>query len=303
MNLHKLPPRPEPELESPTSRSPALGYEPPGEVGLVQCLRHGFPTPLARWHYHEEYELHLIVASHGKAFVGDWIGPFAPGHLVMTGPWLPHNWVSHDVPDGGLVERDLVIQFRHDPIAEAARAIPELAEAMPLLERSRFGIEFFGLGASAERHWWRCKEQHGLARFAAFCDFLTELVAAQDYRLLSSAGLKGTQETGEAERVNAIIERITQHLADPVSQAELAAEQGMTQSQFSRWFRRSTGNTFVDFVTQIRINRACLLLADPARRIADIGRDVGYPSLANFNRRFLEITGKTPTDYRRSRRG
>jgi len=38
----------------------------------------------------------------GKAFVGDWIGQFEPGHLVLTGPRLPHNWISLDVPEAAL---------------------------------------------------------------------------------------------------------------------------------------------------------------------------------------------------------
>lgn len=74
--------RRQPELEADFNRSPALGYEPTAEVGCIRCLDHGFPTPLARWHCHDEYELHLIVATSGKAFVGDWIGPFQPGHVV-----------------------------------------------------------------------------------------------------------------------------------------------------------------------------------------------------------------------------
>ena len=122
-----------PELEHELVRSPNMGYESSTDVGFVRCLAHGFPTPLARWHYHDEYELHLITATSGKVFVGDWIGPFQPGQLVLTGPRLPHNWVTMDLPEGGVAERDLVIQFTHDPLVQASQTIPELAEVLPLL--------------------------------------------------------------------------------------------------------------------------------------------------------------------------
>ncbi len=85
-----LPRQRQPELEHDYTRSPALGYEPPEDSGFIRCLSHGFPTPLARWHHHEDYELHLIMGSSGKAFVGDWIGPFVSGHLVLVGrAWRP----------------------------------------------------------------------------------------------------------------------------------------------------------------------------------------------------------------------
>ena len=105
-----------PELEHDYVRSPALGYEPPETAGFIRCLSHGFPTPLARWHYHDEYELHIITATSGKTFVGDWIGQFQPGQVVLTGPRLPHNWVTTDLPEGGVPLRDLVIQFPHEPL-------------------------------------------------------------------------------------------------------------------------------------------------------------------------------------------
>ena len=288
----------QPELEHDYSRSPSLGYEPP-DTGFVRCLAHGFPTPLARWHYHDEYELHLIVASSGKAFVGDYIGYFQPGHLVMTGPRLPHNWISLDLPEGGIPQRDLVIQFPHAPIQQAAAHIPELAEVLPLLERARNGIEFFGLSERATEHWHRIKSNQGLARFGIFCELLSELARCADYRLLSHAQLQSVDDNAQLDQIDTIVSRITDNLAQPLSAADLAAELGMTESKFSRFFRRATGNTFTDFVNQVRINRACQLLMESDRLITHICYEVGFNNIANFNRRFLDITGMTPSEFRR----
>jgi AraC-like DNA-binding protein len=288
-----------PELEHDYSRSPELGYERPDEVGMIRCLSHGFPTPLARWHYHDEYELHLITATSGKAFVGDWIGQFQPGHLVLTGPRLPHNWVSMDLPEGGVPERDLVIQFSHAPLEESSRYIPELRAVLPLLERAKHGIEFFGLHPLAIDQWHRVKAAHGLARFGVFCEFLSALAQCKDYRLLSNAQIQSADNDAQLDQINVILNRITNNLTEAISAADLAQELDMTESKFSRFFRRATGNTFTDFVNHVRINRACQLLMESDRQITNIGYEVGFNNIANFNRRFLDIKGLTPREYRR----
>jgi len=293
-----LPRQRQPELEHDYARSPALGYE-SADTGFVRCLAHGFPTPLARWHFHDEYELHLVVATSGKAFVGDWIGPFQPGHLVLCGPRLPHNWISLDMPEGGVEERDLVIQFAHGPVAQAAEGIPELAEVMALLERARHGIEFFGISERAIEHWQQVKATRGVLRLAAFLHYLADLAACTDYRLLSSVRMQGEDDGAEADQINAIVNRITADVAQPLAASELAAELGMSESRFSRFFRRATGNTFTDFVNRIRVNRACQLLMETDRLVTHICYEVGFNNVANFNRRFLEIKGLTPTEYRR----
>jgi AraC-like DNA-binding protein len=293
-----LPRQRQPELEHDYARSPSLGYEPPAEAGLVRCLAHGFPTPLARWHFHDEYELHLITSTSGKAFVGDWIGPFQPGHMVLCGPRLPHNWISYDLPEGGVAERDLVIQFAHEPIAQAAAILPELAEALPLLERARHGVEFFGMSERGREHWLSVKHSRGLARFAAFCDFLADLTRCTDYRLLSNVQMQGKDDDAGLAQINVIVDRITGGLAEPLMASTVAAELGMSESRFSRFFRRATGNTFTDFVNLVRVNRACQLLMDTDRQVTRICYDVGFNNVANFNRRFREIKGMTPSEFR-----
>ncbi len=302
-SVHALAPKPprqrQPELEHDYARSPALGYEPPQQASFIRCLDHGFPTPLARWHYHEEYELHLIVATSGKAFVGDFIGRFQPGHLVLTGPRLPHNWISLDVPKEGVALRDRVIQFRHEPIARASECIPELAEILPMLERSRHGIEFFGLSERAGTHYDHVRATRGVERFSAFIAFLADLARCANYRLLSHVQIQCNEDDATLELINSVVYRVTRDVARPISVADCAKQLGMSESRFSRLFRRATGNTFVDFVNRVRINRACQLLMESDRYITNICYEVGFNNVANFNRRFLEIKGMTPRDFRR----
>ena len=69
-------------------------------------------------------------------------------------------------------------------------------------------------------------------------------------------------------------------------------------SRFSRFFRRATGNTFTDFVNQIRSNRACQSWVETDRAVTYIYCDVGFQNVANFNRRCREIKGMTPSEYR-----
>ncbi len=299
VRTRQLPRQTKPELEWEFSRSPALGYEAAEDIGMIRCLAHGFPTPLARWHYHDEYELHIITTTSGKAFVGDWIGQFQPGHVVLTGPRLPHNWVSTDLPEGGVPLRDLVIQFGHEPLAQAAQNIPELNEVMPLLDRARHGIEFFGMGERAQQRWHEVKSHQGLQRLAAFCGFLAELSTCTDYRLLSSVQLQSEDDDESLDKIEVVVNRVMERMSEPLSAAELATEFDMSESRFSRFFRKATGNTFTDFVNRIRINRACQLLMETDQLITHICYEVGFNNVANFNRRFLEIKGVTPSDFRR----
>ena len=85
--------------------------------------QHDCPSNIARWNYHPEYEIHLITRSHGRQFVGDYIGEFGPGNLVLAGSNLPHNWIS-DLKPGEVIEgRDIVIQFVRRSVALTGRCL------------------------------------------------------------------------------------------------------------------------------------------------------------------------------------
>jgi len=286
-----------PEFEHDLVRDPRLGYEETSSEEFVRCIEHGSPTPLERWHCHDEYELQLIVGARGQAFVGDYVGHFEPGHLVLTGPRLPHNWVSSGLPPSGLQVRSLVIQFREAPLREGMRFIKELQEVQPLLDRARHGVEFLGLSEIAHERFGRIRQSRGLERFVEFIRLLRDLQHWSDYRLLSSSALDaGPGKTRST--ISAIVEYVNGQYAEPLSVGDAAARFNMTESSFSRYFSRETGSTFGNFVNRVRVRKACELLMHTDQQISSICYAVGFNNVANFNRRFRESKGMTPTEFR-----
>jgi len=288
-----------PVLEQDFQRNSTMGYEPEGSYGFLRCLEHGAPNPLIRWHHHEEYELHLITETSGRMFVGDYIGEFKPGNLVLTGPNLPHNWVSNDMPEEGVSSRDFCLQFADAPLRKASELIPELKQALPLLDRAKNGIEFYGLSNFAHQQLMKIKSSTGLSSFNEFLVLIQELSNHQEYQLLSNAQLKASSDDDSMSRFSNIIDYVTENYNTNFSMTEIASKTGMDSSQFSRCFKKASGNTFTGFVNRLRVNRACQLLTETDKYISTICYHVGYNNVANFNRRFVEIKKITPSEYRK----
>jgi len=288
--------RHKPELEQDFQRNSDIGYEPEGSYGFLRCLEHGAPNPLIRWHHHEEYELHLITQTSGRMFVGDYIGEFKPGNLVLTGPNLPHNWISNDIPEEGIDSRDFCLQFADSPIRKSAELIPELKQALPLLDRARNGIEFYDISEFAHQQLLKIKKSTGIRSFSEFLKLILKLSQHEKYQLLSNAQMQNFNDDDSMQRFSSIIDYITENYNTNFSMTEIAAKANMDSSQFSRNFKKASGNTFTGFVNRLRVNRACQLLTETDKYISTICYHVGYNNVANFNRRFVEIKKITPRD-------
>jgi hypothetical protein len=110
---------------------------------------HGLPFHTVRWHFHPEYEIHLVTHTTGQYFVGDFIGEFEPGQLVLTGPNLPHHWMSDGPVDQIVDERGIVVQYTEEFIRGAIGVFLELRPLQQVLEASRWGVLFPDSAAAA----------------------------------------------------------------------------------------------------------------------------------------------------------
>lgn len=74
----------------------------------------------------------------------------------------------------------------------------------------------------------------------------------------------------------------------------------MSPAHFSRQFTATFGETPHRYLQRRRIERAMAMLRDLDRSVTDIALAVGYDSLGTFSRTFREVTGSSPSEYRRT---
>ncbi len=266
----------------------------------IRYLEHGWPTELCRWHSHPEYELHLIVETRGRAFVGDYIGEFQPGSLFLTGSDLPHNWVTDKVEEKRPVPlRDMLVQFSEDNLVQLRQAFPEFNELSPMLGLAASGIEFAGFElATARGHLEAIRDSQGANRILAFLEFLVRIDRHKDKKALSVVSKGRPVRNSVHHRIANVVDHIARNFSENVSVGSAAEMAGMSKTSFARNFQLTTGNHFIEFVNRVRIGQACSMLYATDESVSYICYTVGFQNIANFNRQFRRFKQLTPSAYR-----
>lgn len=109
-------------------------------------------------------------------------------------------------------------------------------------------------------------------------------------------------EMGEAGSfiVRAALEYMQQHCTERISLADVADHVYVSHWHLSKLINRHAGQSFFDLIGSMRIEKAKVLLADPAMRVHAVAEQVGYNDVAHFSKSFKKIVGKTPGEYRAS---
>ncbi|WP_424934752.1 helix-turn-helix domain-containing protein [Amaricoccus macauensis] len=296
--------------EKPKDRFNSAYYEhitiPPGETCLWR--QDDFPWQRTVWNYHPELEIHLIRYSSGIAYVGDYIGGFEPGQVVLVGANLPHNWITPAPAGTRLPERDVVVQFDGNVLLDAATQMPEFGELSSLFERAALGIEFTGPVADEGRRIIEAMGvTTGLARFAHLLDLLARLAACPpgDYRILATKEFRDHFHPEGHQRQAALetaLEYIRENFHAAPRLSDVARMVGLSQSAFSRLFKAQTGNTFSEHLNSLRIWTARQMLLETDKPVTDICFEAGFNNISNFNRRFRAVVRMTPSQYRQAAR-
>lgn len=249
------------------------------------------------WHFHEEYELIYIIKGNGIRLVGDNLSNFQSGELVLVGPNIPHLWRT--TKNVNTVDR-IIIKFDEIPTGVNFFSLPEFSGINTLLKKAKNGI-YFG-AATRERihnYFLDISKAEGAEKWLLLLRILDILSKSDDAGKLSNPYMKIAQQLPEGNRLSKVISYISENYDRDITLEIMADIAAMTVPSFCRYFKKRTNKTFVQFLNEYRIGKACVLLIENKLSVTEIWCGLGFKSSTNFNKIFKKIYHCTPMEYRK----
>lgn len=118
------------------------------------------------------------------------------------------------------------------------------------------------------------------------------------YLLIANGYTKAETDSLTNSSVKPAISYISDHYAENIRIAELAAKCMMSESHFMALFKKTAGVSAVEYISELRLRQACYELKSTRKSVMEIAMNCGFRNLSNFNRQFKRAYGKTPSEYR-----
>ncbi len=252
------------------------------------------------WHCHTEVELVLVLQSQGYRIVGDNIRSLQRGDLVLLGPNLPHAYQHKDRLSVRQPPAHCILLQFEKRLWSSLLELPAMAAVRRLLLRAASGLHI--MDPAREQVAAMLLEMlklRGLRRIATFITVLDALAQSRSCKTIASPGFTTSLTSYEQERIGRICQFIDENYHRSLRLCEVARLTHMSEGAFSRFFRSHMGKTFPAFVNDLRIGRACRLLAETELNVTEIALSCGYRNISNFNRQFLQLKKASPSEFRR----
>lgn len=231
-----------------------------------------FPIPGVQRHFHSHWEIiHNISGAH-RTHLGDEIVQINAGDVIVVPPGVPHNG-ENDIPNNDLLFTDIYIavdKLQYD----GAFIVHDWDGCIgPLMQMVR-------KVASVREDNWQAIAQSLVESILLFIGKYRKKVWRYSF---------------VAEFRNYLCANLSNAALDIPESIRLT---GYNPDYFRRCFVAELGSTPLEYLTRLRIEKAEKLLSQTFLPINEISAQCGFSDCFWFSKRFRQLTGKTPREYR-----
>ncbi|MBX3255813.1 MAG: helix-turn-helix domain-containing protein [Chitinophagaceae bacterium] len=256
-------------------------------------------------HYHPEIELVLVRHSRGSRVIGKSVESFEDNDLVLIGSNTPHGFLHDEemLAEGNPAPEALVVQFGENFLGREFLKLPELKEVYELLVTSRNGICITEEGkANIIPLMERMFGASSLDAIIILLEILKRLTSKSICRELISSN-RSNNDPGpycmNDHRFNEVLNYTYSNFDEHITIEKVARIANLTRESFCRYFKTLANKTYIEFLTEYRISKACQMISHGEKPVKEIGYTCGFDSLSNFYYQFKRITKLSPLEFSR----
>lgn len=246
-------------------------------------------------HQHEEIQISLIVEGTGSLIVGDSISTYRKDDILLIGGNIPHVFRSDSKTPESVM---YTLFFTANSFGKDFFKVTDLEGTKVFFKKAEHGVKISGNRELIDV-FMNLQHQSKIERIGSLLRIMNLIMHCGGQNLSSFIYRKKITDN-EGKRMSRVFEYAMENFDKPVSLEQVAQRANMSKNAFCRYFKRRTNKTFFQFLTELRIERACKLLTEdkelPVFMVSELS---GFQNIANFNRKFKEQKKMTPGSYRK----
>lgn len=253
-------------------------------------------------HYHPEFQITAIIRGEGIFYAGNGMSAFEEKDIFIVGTNVPHllkcSKLYHSNKSPGV--KGISLFFDELSFGKQFFEIKEMQFLQNLLEDSNRIIKISGaLKNTIYNKIIATPTLHNEQLIITFLEILSLLRQAEK-TYLNKEQYNLILNNSEGGRLNEVLDYTFLHFRQEIKIEQITKIAFLSRSQFSYFFKLHTGKTYIQFVNELRIENACILLKNQQYTIEQICYEVGFQNVSNFTRQFKKIKNVTPSKYRKS---
>ncbi|WP_435261655.1 AraC family transcriptional regulator [Tenacibaculum sp. nBUS_03] len=246
-------------------------------------------------HQHEEIQICYVVKGEGTLIVGDTVNDYSDATILVIGGNQPHVFKS----DTSNIKNSFMMSlfFTKESFGDTFFELDDFKELEMFFNNSRTSFKIINNKEKLINCFNELPIGDDFDRFITFLKII-KLILKSDIERLSTFLYTKKYTDNEGKRMGKVMDYTLNNYNKKIDLEEVSDVANMTPNAFCRYFKQRTNKTYFTFLNEIRVEKACKLLQNKEYLITEISEKSGFKNISNFNRKFKEIKGYTPSDYR-----
>ncbi|MGN0021176.1 MAG: AraC family transcriptional regulator [Sphingobacterium hotanense] len=271
--------------------APASGV---GSFYVQEDLRSNFYN---HYHRHKEFQISYILKGSGSMLIGNLIQPFSDDEIYIMKANDPHIFIKEGPDEENIHVIHIFVAF------DKLWHFFDLSELHPArdffkkLDSSKKISQDVSLGIKDK--FIELAKGEGMKKIISILDIFQFLIRhEQDMHSLYSGLPESTFNDKVGIRINEVLRFSLANYDKEISIEEVSKLIHMTPSAFCKYFKKHTMKTYVTFLNEIRIEKACQLLINKStENISEVAYQCGFNTVVHFNRVFKSILNTSPSEF------